>query len=123
MAILYGEASLEGVWKAVKEGDFLRHEVDGVIHLTTEEIRAEERRIIEGCRNGIGKFEPMNRRWKIEDDNLNEQQRNAVGHVLSSRDWIVGISGKAGTGKAKSRRVWRRSLKGEAKSGESWRGA
>jgi ATP-dependent exoDNAse (exonuclease V) alpha subunit len=70
-----------------------------VVHLTTEEIRAEERRIIEGCRNGLGQFEPMNPNWKIEDENLKEQQREAVGHVLNSRDWIVGISGKAGTGK------------------------
>ena len=95
----YGNATLEGVWKAVKEADFSRKEIDGVVHLTTEEIRAEERRIKEGCRNGIGQFEPINPRWKIEDEKLNEQQRNAVAHVLNSRDWIVGISGKAGTGK------------------------
>jgi conjugative relaxase-like TrwC/TraI family protein len=95
----YGEASLEGVWKAVKEADFLRYEIDGVFHLTTEEVRAEERRIIGGCRNGIGQFEPMNPRWKIEDEKLNKQQREAVAHVVNSRDWIVGISGKAGTGK------------------------
>jgi conjugative relaxase-like TrwC/TraI family protein len=95
----YGEASLEGVWKAVKEADFLRHDIDGVVHLTTEEVRAEEQRIKEDCLNGLGKFEPMNPHWKIEDEKLNTQQREAVAHVLNSRDWIIGITGKAGTGK------------------------
>lgn len=95
----YGNATWDGIKKVVRETNFVRKEIEGEMYLTTPEVMAEERRIKEASRKGIGTFEPMNRRWKIEDEKLNQQQRDAVLHVLNSTDLVVGIRGKAGTGK------------------------
>jgi conjugative relaxase-like TrwC/TraI family protein len=93
------KTTIEGIEKVVSGAPLLRRELNGRMMVTTAEVLTEERRLAEQCRAGLGQWEPMNADWKIEDEKLNEQQRNAVLHVVRSQDLIVGISGKAGTGK------------------------
>ncbi len=93
------KTTIEGIEQAVAEAALLRKEYHGKMMVTTAAVLAEEQRIAQRCRAGLGQMEPMNEEWKIEDQTLNAQQRNAVFHVANSRDWIVGITGKAGTGK------------------------
>lgn len=95
----YGEATIEGVWAAVRQFPLLRVESHGETLLTTSEILAEEKRIIREARKGKGIFPPLRAIWQIHDQRLNDQQRDAVMHILHSEDFITGISGKAGTGK------------------------
>jgi hypothetical protein len=94
-----GRASLGGIDKVVAEAPLLRREWNGKPCVTTAEVLAEERRCIDACISGKGRFEAMNPDWRIRDPKLNEGQRGAVTHVLDSRDFVTGISGKAGTGK------------------------
>jgi hypothetical protein len=94
-----GKATIGGIKRAVAEAPFLRVERDGKILLTTAEVLAEETRCVDACIAGKGSFEAMNPDWHIQNRKLNKQQREAVLHVLKSEDFVVGIRGKAGTGK------------------------
>jgi len=94
-----GKATLAGIRQAVKEAPLIRREWNGRMFVTTERVLAEEKRIAGKCLAGKGKYEPMNEFWKIEDKTLNDQQQNAVRHVLNSTDFITGIAGWAGVGK------------------------
>jgi len=94
-----GLATWSGVQKVVEETPLLRREYQGRMMVTTRQVLAEENRLIETCLNGKWKHDALNPLWEIEDDKLNEQQREAVKHILKSRDWVMGIAGKAGTGK------------------------
>ncbi len=55
--------------------------------------------MVNQCQAGKGRLEEINPYWRIEDTALNAKQQAAVKHILTSKDWVVGISGKAGTGK------------------------
>ena len=46
-----------------------------------------------------GKFRPLNEEYQIQNEILNDQQKTAVKHALSTTDGITIITGKAGTGK------------------------
>lgn len=93
-------ATLAGVKEALKEeGKLIWVEREGQKLATTWAIRAEEGRIVNRCQQGKGKMPALNPAWRIKGDKLNEQQKDAVCHVITSRDFIIGISGKAGTGK------------------------
>ena len=96
-----GRTTLAGLWQAVAEAPLLRRERDGWLYMTTPEVMAEEARIVEKCLAGKGRFEPVNEYWKIRDEELNEQQRAAVLHVLNSTDFITGIKGDPGVGKTR----------------------
>ena len=69
--------------------------------VTTREVLQAEREMIafardgRGTRKAISTFErKFDRTW------LNDQQKNAVDHVLHSRDTVMAITGGAGTGKS-----------------------
>jgi conjugative relaxase-like TrwC/TraI family protein len=94
-----GRATWQGVKQVIAETPLLRKKIGNKTFVTTKEVLDEENRVIERCLNGKWKFEPMNPNWKIQDQKLNDQQRNAVMHVVTSRDRVVGIAGLAGTGK------------------------
>jgi ATP-dependent exoDNAse (exonuclease V) alpha subunit len=67
--------------------------------LTTPEVIAEERAMIEFVKRGNGKATPLAPAHRIEDARLSEEQKAAVRHVLESRDRVTGIMGRAGVGK------------------------
>jgi conjugative relaxase-like TrwC/TraI family protein len=94
-----GHATWGGVCKVVEELPLLHGDYKGRPLVTTSEIVAEEQRLIDLCLDGKWKQGELNPGWKIEDEKLNDQQRGAVRHVLNSRDWVIGIAGRAGTGK------------------------
>lgn len=96
-----GLATLPGVRQVMAATPLVRMPVNGKMMMTTPEVMEEEDRLIENCLNGKWRHEELNPDWKIEDEKLNEQQRGAVKHVLTSRDWVVGIAGKAGAGKTR----------------------
>lgn len=67
--------------------------------ITTQKALDEEKKLIQYARNGRGNFEPINANFQPKNDQLTEEQSQAVKHVLSSKDFISIISGGAGTGK------------------------
>lgn len=107
----FGKTSLEGIRKVIEtEAKVLRKEKDLKVFLTTPEVLAQEERIADQCFAGRLRFGPINPEWTFQDNRLNTQQRQAVRHVLESRDFITGISGKPGTGKTTLLRELRRGV-------------
>jgi hypothetical protein len=71
--------------------------------LTTEEVLAEERELLERVKGGRAKFEPLgsSASWEGFDSKvqLSEEQSLAVQHLLDSPDLVTAVHGAAGTGK------------------------
>lgn len=98
---LLDKTTVSGLMQAARELPLMRHVKDGRVYVTTPEIWAEEQRIKDSCFAGRGQFEPMMKRWEIQDTELNAGQRNGVQHILTSRDFITGLKGDPGVGKTR----------------------
>lgn len=95
-----GSVTVEGVRSEAARGDVLARDVEGRKHVTTKAVLAEEKAMIETVKRGRGKCAPLGKRsFVFEPGRLNEEQKEAVNHVLRSRDAVTGISGGAGVGK------------------------
>lgn len=95
-----GAVTVEGVQLETSRRPLVRKKLDGREMATTREMLSLESSIIEFARGGRGKCRPLadpdrpcTREW------FNEGQKNAVRHVLGSRDRVMIIRGVAGTGK------------------------
>lgn len=78
-------------------------DVDGAQRdfVTTREVLAAEREMIAFARDGRGTRKAIgNSEHVFRHEFLNDQQRGAVNHVLSSRDRVTAVTGGAGTGKS-----------------------
>jgi conjugative relaxase-like TrwC/TraI family protein len=90
----------EGLREAMKKHpELIIKEVDGRKLVTTHSVLAEERANVKWVKDGMGTQEPLVPGHRIRNEKLNEEQRAAVMHVLTSKDRVVAIEGKAGTGK------------------------
>ncbi|MFY9984531.1 MAG: MobF family relaxase [Chthoniobacterales bacterium] len=71
--------------------------------LTTTQVLAEERQLLERVAGGRASFEPLggSERWEVLDPRVraSEEQTLAVEHVLRTQDLVTTIRGAAGTGK------------------------
>jgi len=99
-----GAVEVEQVRRQLMRDDFIKQENGGQCWLTTRHILAEERKLLAFTREGKGVCEPLNSRgYQIQDEKLlrpeGREQREAVQHVLSSRDRVIAVRGGAGTGK------------------------
>lgn len=78
-------------------------DVDGAKrqYVTTREVLNSEKQIIDFARDGRGTRKAIgNADHEFTLDWLNEQQKAAVNHVLTSRDTVTAVTGGAGTGKS-----------------------
>ena len=66
---------------------------------TIENIHAEDK-MLEWVTRNKGRLRALNPVYKIKQEFLNEQQRQAVKTILSSQDQLTVLSGGAGTGKS-----------------------
>ena len=108
-----GRATRRGIIKVVhEEMDLLWKNKNGENWVTTPDVIEEERWVCRVCREGRGRFDSINKYWKFEDDALNDQQKAAVRHALTSTDWVVGIMGKSGTGKTRLLNELRQGVQG-----------
>ncbi len=71
---------------------------DGTV-LTTREAVQEERKLVELATSGKGKHTPINKVYEIQNVALNNEQKQAVNHALTSKNRVIIIEGGAGTGK------------------------
>ncbi|QDS99329.1 MobF family relaxase [Adhaeretor mobilis] len=70
-------------------------------YVTTPEVLEAEERMIAYARDGRGTRLPIARQeHHFKREWLNDQQKEAVRHVLNSRDTVTGVMGGAGTGKS-----------------------
>lgn len=95
-----GSVSVDEVKKAfVEHNDIIKGSKKGTEFLTTKTALAEEKKLVETCREAKGKAKPLNDGYSFKADFLNQEQKKAITHVLQSKDKISIIEGGAGTGK------------------------
>ena len=71
----------------------------GISYMTTKELVQAEERLIEFASSTKGTLPPMNESYSVKQDYLNDQQRSAIGQILSSNDRVSILRGAAGVGK------------------------
>lgn len=90
----------EGIRKEMDRQGIITATRNGQVMTTTREVLAEEKRMLDFARDGRGSCKPLGLPdYVIQRDWLNEGQRAAVKHVLTSRDRVMLIRGAAGVGK------------------------
>ncbi|HEY3913044.1 MAG TPA: MobF family relaxase [Verrucomicrobiae bacterium] len=94
-----GGVEVDTLKQQLLRSDLIKEQANGQNWFTTKEVLSEERRLIEFVRNGQEKFKPFLASYSFQNQELSSEQRNAVLHVLQSRDRVTAIRGGAGTGK------------------------
>jgi len=80
--------------------DFITRTVNGEKLVTTAEVLAEEKAMIDFARAGRGTCSALgNGDRAFQNLELGREQKDAVEHVLSSSDKVIALRGAAGTGK------------------------
>lgn len=80
-----------------QDSSLLNAEENGQLLCTTKAVLLEEKRMVALARSGQGKMQPLYN--NAPDIQLQGQQRNAIAHILTTRDQVSIIRGAAGTGK------------------------
>ena len=91
----FGDVDVESVKSQLLRDDFIKDQANGREWFTTKEVLSEEKRLIEFVQNGQGKFEPFCGSYNFRNKELSTEQRNAVVHVLRSKDRVIAIRGGA----------------------------
>jgi len=95
-----GTATVEAVEQTFESKGFLKRERNGRQMVTTAEVLSEEKAMLDYARNGRGTRRPLGEaQHEFTRDWLNEDQRKAVEHVLTSSDAVMIVRGAAGVGK------------------------
>jgi len=84
--------------------------------VTTREVLNAEREMIDFARDGRGTRKAIGKeKHEFSRDWLNDQQRDAVNHVLTSRDTVTAVTGGAGTGKSSLMQEAAEAIRGNGK--------
>ena len=95
-----GDVNVDQIKRQLLRDELIKENVDGRQWLTTKDVLAEEKRLIDFVQGGKGKFKPFNLcEYRFQNSKLSNEQRNAVLHVLQSTNRVTAIRGGAGTGK------------------------
>ncbi len=105
--VLLSEALRHGVgafdvadaWRDLELDGRFTAEVDGQLMVASQDVLAEEQRLIKLAADGRALLPALNPLRVIADKRLNDGQRGAVQHLLNSRDRISMVIGDAGVGK------------------------
>lgn len=96
----YGDAHFETIEQVYEESDLLTYEENRRTWCTTPQVREEERYFIKFAREGRLMCDAFTEKPDLSlAKGLSDQQALAYQHVLTSLDRVIGIRGKAGTGK------------------------
>ena len=94
-----GVVSVDGVKKEALRSDILANTIDGRKFTTTKAVLNEEKAMIALAANRRGRCAPLVGGSPVVADYLTKEQKNAVRHVLGSRDGVISLRGAAGVGK------------------------
>jgi len=95
-----GRATVEQVRQRFEKSDLIRGTRKGQRMVTTRGVLAEEKRLVDFARKGRGTCKPLVRSVeRFTRDKLDDDQKSAIRHILQSRDRVIMLRGKAGTGK------------------------
>jgi conjugative relaxase-like TrwC/TraI family protein len=91
--------SLPEIKAATRKREYIRDEqFQGKI--TTREVLQRELNIVKLSQHQMHKYEPLAANYQSSNRSLDDEQRKAVEHILSSRDFVTLFRGGAGTGKS-----------------------
>jgi conjugative relaxase-like TrwC/TraI family protein len=95
-----GDVDVAQTKRQLLRDELIKENLDGRQWLTTKDVLAEEKRLIDFVQDGKGKFKPFGSgKYQFQNPKLSDEQRNAVRHVLQSTERVTAIRGGAGTGK------------------------
>lgn len=99
-----GAVDVEEVKRQLLRGEFLNQESGGQRWYTTGQVLTEEQKLLDFVNQGKGACAPLGRpEYQIKNPKLlgdeGREQRDAVRHILNSRDRVIAVRGGAGTGK------------------------
>ena len=96
----FGAVRPEQVRDAAARAGLLTRTVDGQTLVTTREVLAEEQAMLAFARDRRGACRPLNPAGALfHSDSLNQDQINAVRHVLTATDRVMIVRGVSGSGK------------------------
>ena len=89
-----GDVDLEKIKRQLLRDELIKETVDGRQWLTTKDVLAEEKRLIDFVADGKGKFKPFGSgKYQFQNQKLSDEQRNAVRHVLQSTERVASSAG------------------------------
>lgn len=95
-----GMAPADTVLANAASHPLIRRKHEGQSVVTTREVLAEEQRMLDFAREGRATCRPLGSACRpFERDWLDDDQKRAVQHVLTSTDRVILVRGQAGTGK------------------------
>lgn len=95
-----GRATVEDIHREADAKEFIVGERHGRRMVTTRDVLAEEKRLIDFARRGRGTCKPFVKSYDdFQREWLNDEQKRAVRHVVESRDRVMLLRGAAGVGK------------------------
>jgi len=91
--------SLAEIQSVTRRRDYVR---DKQFHgkLTTREVLQREMNIVSLAQHRMQQYEPLSANYPMANTSLDEEQRKAVEHILSSSNFVTLFRGGAGTGKS-----------------------
>ena len=93
------DVSLADIQAITRERGYVRDK-DFPAKVTTREVLGREWEIVCLAQDGIRSYRPLCARPPVSNPALDEEQHQAVNHVLASRDFVALFRGGAGTGKS-----------------------
>jgi conjugative relaxase-like TrwC/TraI family protein len=91
--------SMPEIKAATRKREYIRDEqFQGKI--TTREVMGRELNIVRLAQHRMRQYEPLVANYQSSDRSLDNEQRKALEHILSSRDFVTLFRGGAGTGKS-----------------------
>ena len=100
LSLAYGELLLDDVKKELSSRtNILSSKIDSVDYITTHEMVKAEEKMIGLASLGKGTQNPIHQNYKIKQDFLNENQKQAIQKLLNSFDKVNLLKGAAGVGK------------------------
>jgi hypothetical protein len=92
-----GKLSCEEVEHYVKSDRFIQ--LDGS-HVTTDQAKVEEEQLLDLVRGCWDTCEPIGQDFALDLGELTDEQREALEHIVASKDLVMDVSGIAGSGKS-----------------------
>ena len=105
-----GNVSIADIQNATRKRDYVRN-ANSRYGITTRTVLDREWDIVSMAREGIRQFRPFCVDHSATKSGLDQDQGQAVEHILSSRDFVTLFRGGAGTGKSYALRTVRNGLR------------
>ncbi len=95
-----GDCSIKEIEHELSMRELIRDGKAELAWITTPAVLEEERRMMHFVRTGLGEASPLGDEQTLKREWLSEEQQSAVKRIWNSKDTVMYLAGKAGTGKS-----------------------